>query len=351
MRVQRIIFFILFTIITAGSIHAQSRIVVQSGESMQAFGHFSQALEAAQPGDIIYLPGGATDIGTAYIEKPITLIGAGHHPQHTTATGVTMLNGTLIMRQADPEIPLENIHLEGFHISGDIRIGSSQTNQNVNQVTIRRCSLEDLRLGASGTSDAEQIHIIENLIRGRVYGYDAQNVLFAKNIIQQQFWNFNGNTLITNNIFLDGTGSSVSTSFRYISNVEFANNVILCRSNTWCFRDMSANTFNHNLWHHDFSMPEGSTGVNNIKDQPIDDIFFNHTGHSFSYEFNYQLNENSPGIGAGNDNTDIGIYGTSKPYKEGAVPHNPQIKSKNIANETNEEGKLQVEIEVQAQEE
>lgn len=330
---------------------AQTRIVVQSGDETQIFGHFPDALAAAQDGDIIYLPGGAIDIGISYIEKSLTIYGAGHFPQFTQATGVTMLNGHITLRQADSEVPLENIHLEGFYISGDIRIGTTIDNQNVNQVNIRRCSMNNLYLSSGTTTigDAEQVHIIENIIRGSVYGGRVQNVLFSKNIIQGLFHYFDANALFTNNVFLNYTTSTISTSFRYIENSTFQNNVILCRSATTCFNNMSANNFYNNMWHHDFAVPAGSTGDNNIVDLPIDDIFVNHTEHNFNYDFDYQLREASPGAGAATDGFDIGIYGTVRPFKEGSVPAIPHIKSKSIATETDAEGKLQVEIEVEAQ--
>ncbi len=332
---------------------SQSRIVVQNEQQTQVFNHFDDALGAAEEGAIIYLPGGAINIGITYIEKELTIYGAGHHPEYTEATGITMLNGTIYMRQADPEIPLENIHLEGFYISGDIRIGTTTDNQNVNQVNIKRCSMNDLYLSltASTTGEAEQIHVIESIIRGRVYGGGAQNVLFSKNIIEKSFWYFDGNALFTNNIFLDGSNSTVYTSFRHIENSTFRNNVILCISSSNCFRDMSANNFYNNLWHHDFSIPTGSTGDNNIVDQPIEDIFIHHTGHAFSYDFDYNLNQGSPGFEAATDGFDIGIYGTLRPFKEGSIPINPHIISKSISTETDADGTIEVEIQVEAQDE
>lgn len=349
-----VIIFTFIILFTGNMVHSQSRIMVENELETLVFGHFSDALNAAEPGAIIYLPGGAIDIGTSYIEKELTIYGVGHHPDYTEATGVTMLNGTLYMRQADPDIPLENIHLEGFYISGDIRIGTSTTNQNVKQVNIRRCSMRDLYLSRTtdAIGEADQIHIIENVIRGRVYGGYAQNVLFSKNIIEGLFWYFEGNALFTNNIFLnDQTASTVSTSFRYITNSTFRNNVIRCVNSSRCFNNMSANNFNNNMWRYDFSVPSGSTGTDNIINLDPDEIFVNAIGNTFNYEFNYQLSESSPGIGAGTDDTDIGIFGTTRPLKEGFVPVIPYIKSKSISTETDEEGKISVEVEVEAQEE
>ncbi len=350
---KKLIWFSVFILFSVSLSFSQSRIMVENSMETLVFDHFSDALEAAEPGAIIYLPGGAINISTAYIEKELTIYGVGHHPYYTEATGLTMLNGTIYLQQADPEIPLENIHLEGFYISGDIRIGSGSTNQEVNVVNIVRCSMNTLYLSSATTTigDAEQVHIIESIIRGNVYGGRVQNVLFSKNIIQGVFYHFDGNALFSNNVFLHYTTSTISTSFKYIENSTFQNNVILCRSSSSCFNNMYANNFNNNMWHHSFSVPTGSTGNNNIIDLEIDSIFVNHTGHNFDYDFNYQLNEGSPGIGEATDGFDIGIYGTVRPFKEGSVPVTPHIKSKSISTETDFEGKISVDIEVEAQEE
>ena len=47
------------------------------------------------------------------------------------------------------------------------------------------------------------------------------------------------------------------------------------------------------------------------------------------------------------DNTEIGIHGGTSPFT--SIPSNPQIVSKEIAAETDEEGKLAVKIKVEAQ--
>ncbi len=49
------------------------------------------------------------------------------------------------------------------------------------------------------------------------------------------------------------------------------------------------------------------------------------------------------------DGTDIGIYGSSQPYKEGAVPFNPHIYFKNIGGTTTPNGLLNINIKVKAQ--
>ena len=58
---------------------------------------------------------------------------------------------------------------------------------------------------------------------------------------------------------------------------------------------------------------------------------------------------NSIGHNAGNDGTDVGIYGTSTPYKDGGIPFNPHIQSASIINSPDGSGNLRVNIKVAAQ--
>jgi hypothetical protein len=52
----------------------------------------------------------------------------------------------------------------------------------------------------------------------------------------------------------------------------------------------------------------------------------------------------------GTDGTEIGIYGTAYPFKDGAFPVNPRIKFNSIAPATDAQGKIKVDIKVDAQE-
>jgi hypothetical protein len=62
---------------------------------------------------------------------------------------------------------------------------------------------------------------------------------------------------------------------------------------------------------------------------------------------NYHLT--NPGNYAGTDGKQVGIYGGSFPYKEGAVPSPPHVRSKTIASSTDGQGKLNVQITTSAQ--
>ena len=79
----------------------------------------------------------------------------------------------------------------------------------------------------------------------------------------------------------------------------------------------------------------------------LSDIFFSYSGNgNFSYLDNFHLKSECPGVGAGTDGTDLGIYGSSSPTSEGWIPSNPHIYFKQINTQTNSSGTLPVQIKV-----
>ena len=65
---------------------------------------------------------------------------------------------------------------------------------------------------------------------------------------------------------------------------------------------------------------------------------------------NFHLRPGCLGKNAGTDGTDLGIYGGSFPWKNGSLPPNPHIQTKNISSATDPIGNLNVNIKVKAQE-
>ena len=63
---------------------------------------------------------------------------------------------------------------------------------------------------------------------------------------------------------------------------------------------------------------------------------------------NFKLKEGSPGKNAGTDGKDIGIYGGTG-FSDTALPPMPRITTKNIADQTDENGMLKIQIQVKAQ--
>jgi len=78
-------------------------------------------------------------------------------------------------------------------------------------------------------------------------------------------------------------------------------------------------------------------------------IFVKQSGTTFDYNHNYALKPTAPGKNAGDDGTDVGIYGSTNPYKTSALPSNPHISFKDIPASTLPNGTIPLKIRVTAQ--
>lgn len=340
----RFIFIVTGMLFFPAVLFSQSAVTLQRGEQAQFFSSFTEALAAAQQGDVMYLPGGTFNIGNVIINKKISIVGAGHYPSHTAATGITYLSGSVYLVSG-----ADSTMLQGFYLTGDIRLGSTGENQEVHFINISRCSFNDLYLSYNGYSEtsATMISISENVIRGGISGGYAQHVLINKNLVGITIAHFNQNANFSNNIFLYN-GPSYAPLITNVMATTFYNNNFLA-ANYLVGTNSYGLGFYNNLFVNSFAIPGGSFGAENITGISQADIFINQTGNSFSYDHDYHLKPTSAGVEGGSDGFDIGLYGSSVPYKEGAVPFNPHITDQAISPGTNPQGQIEVNIQVEAQ--
>lgn len=348
MKLSRCIAIIIWALFLNSHVtRAQNYITVNHNGIPTLYTSISAAISGSQNGDHIYLPGG-TFSENITIDKELYIYGSGHYPDSTIATGVTKIIGTAtIISGAD------NGMITGIYINGDFMFGTSDANEVVNNYTITRCRISSLKLSwdpGTGYSDSQNIVVEECVIDGSSsVGLDTLT-LFEKNIFRGSIFH-SRNLTYRNNIFLYSSSSGAALGGAYsggenIYYCTFENNIIF-DSYLPLSRCENSN-FNNNIFVYDQLFPSGTNqGNNNIVNQPADSILVNYDlSGSFSYDHDYHLKSLSPGIGAGTDGFDIGIYGTAEPYKEGAVPSNPHIRSKSISVKNNI---ISVEIEVSAQ--
>lgn len=339
---MKITFTFLFCLL-ALTTRAQAPIVLQNGENVFVHSSLDTIVKHAENGNTIYLPGGNVILkGSLIINKELHIIGAGHYPDSSAATAVTLISGGEIRfgNHADRS------SLTGVYLYNTLVIGDLVTD-TVSFINVSRCNLATLYLGnSSGIRGSlnSNIRFSENVIRGEIYGADAQYCLFQKNIIDNRVYNFNQNCTFNNNIF-----TYYSYSYNVFTNCSglIVNNNIFTRDND----GLGASQLNNNIFAVSYSSIPGGTnlGSGNIGSQANTITFVNFDGVGFNYTSDFHLKEGSPGIGGGTDGKDIGIYGTATPYKPSAVPHNPHISYLKISEEAIN-GLLPVEIKVSAQE-
>lgn len=339
----------VFFCLTTG-LHSQSLIAVEHQGTSSFYQNLDTAMYYAADGDIVYLPAASYNLsGTFRINHGVHIVGAGCNIDSSAATGITFFNGNLIIVSG-----ADTGSIEGVYLNGNIVFGTGLGDQTVNMFSIKRCNFYDIFLSYNGgaVTASSNLLITENIIRNQIYGGYAQQVLVSKNIINSTVSFFNGNVLFENNVFL----------YPGCSNYQFAGNVssITAKNNVfysgYCnyyeayqlTTTNAGNTFLNNLFPGNCGIQPGNISSGNIFTGG-DSIFVYQTGNAWDPLHDYHLQLTCPGKNAGTDGTDIGLYGTASPKKEGEIPYNPHIQSKAIQSSTNAQGEIEVNIKVQAQ--
>ncbi|MFH2143678.1 MAG: hypothetical protein ABIJ97_14735 [Bacteroidota bacterium] len=349
------IFLLFMATVFAVSVYSQSVFVVQNATNSSVHQILDSALYYAADDDYIYLPGGNFNVGNVRISKKLNIIGAGHYPDSTQATGATAFTGNIYFKTGS-----DGSTLQGIYLNGDIFMGDSCVTGNVSNILISRCNINKIFLTYNTTTTtncgAQNIFVKECVVRSNIRGANAQNVVFENNIIAGGLGNFDGNANFKNNVFMK-TCSTTSGAFGYqvlyyVYNCTFENNIFKQSSSLSSYFAFSTtdNLFNNNV----FGFPSCFTGAgscnNCLYDVNFINQFVNVPGTAFEYPYNYHLSDTSVAIIAGTNGTDCGIYGGDNPYKEGAVPVNPHIQFKQIPSATDSQGKLNIQVKVSAQE-
>ena len=338
---KTIFLFLLLTVCCSFSTAlAQKVIAVQSGGQMTTYNTFEDAIAAANNGDDIYLPGGIVPKNIPgnpiYITKKLNIIGVGYNNNETPATGKTVLQGVLTFSAGS----------SGSSITG-VELNSELGIHTVNNILIKR-----VRMGYVMIYGTVNNILISESVSGALAG--QTNYVQSNIVVEKCFIGDFGGTALDhlNNFYLKNSiifnYSSTPFFFRDV-NSSLIENTIIATSAYIPITQGYNNQFNNCLFTQSINGLGPNTQSNCIFDQPLVDIFIQHTGNTFSIDNDYHLQPNSPGINAGTDGTDIGLYGTSEPFKDGGTPTYPHILSKTIGNTTDPNGNLLINIQVKAQ--
>lgn len=335
-------------------VFGQKQIVVQNGTA-QSFEDINVAIAAANAGDTIYIPGGGFNITQSTIEKTLHWRGVGHYPDSTVATGHTQIANALWFTGN-----CDNSTFEGIYFKGGLAYGTV-TNKEVTGVKIKHCRVDGtitLRKDANTDNGIPNLnfHLSESVISA-LDANNGSNCLIEKNLIFSTINEFRQSIFNHNAINVNASGSRV---LNYCINCQFLNNVFSYEYGLY----YSANcNFQNNLFSGGLPydpITTAFTGSNNITSAGNMFTTITNSVNVFSYDNDYHLNTTSTGtnedgttgatiISTATDGTNAGVYGTTIPYKEGAVPYSPHIRTVDIDNEAIN-GNLGVKITVAAQE-
>jgi hypothetical protein len=322
-------------------------IAIQNGDAPGFFHNLDEAIIEAEKGDTIYLPAGVFTCTVEEIEKTLHFVGSGHYPREMPHAGQTIINNNIVLAEG-----ADSSSLQGIYMNGSLLVYKKDNKKLPYQnLKVTRCNIEDIYIGGyfSSTSytenDISDVLISETVIRGELYGFNPENCIVQKCIIGGQVTSFSGSEF-SNNIFLSTADNPLVTG---ISQVTFKNNIFL-KDESVLYYTSDCEYYN-NLFVDDLESNTGSgnnIAPSNITNVPLDDIFVNYTNNGFDYEDDFQLQEGSAGIGAGEDGTDIGLYGTSQPYTNGVTSY-PYVHAISVPATTDADGMLNIQVKVSAQ--
>jgi len=334
--------------------HAQQpRIVVQHAGTMQVFTDLTEAITAAQNNADIYLSGGAFLVPDGFaLDKTLHFTGAGIHGDSTNATGATILctSGSAYFRLTTGA---NGSSFSGIRFSTEgsntcFGLGTGAGDQDVQGVEFHRCVFQQrVALGAVEPA-ASSSAFTECIFNAILYGVDA-TAQFTRCIFDYQagtgaeISGFETGGLTMNNCVCLGTR---------VGNCQGANvsNCVFTRTSA-PFWQSGGMTMTNNLLVSDalVSNMSGFTESGNILSVPVETIFVSEGDTDYQFSDDLHLLGTCPGVGAGTDGTDMGIYGTDSPYKEGAIPHTPHFRKVGIGPGTDASGNVHVNVHVAAQ--
>ncbi len=323
---KNLYFLAILALFIHGNSKAQTLIAVTNDTGSSFYSTLDLAITNAIDGDYIYLPGGNFKISKP-INKKLQIVGVGHNPDSCTTTGITQVTGEFrIINGSD------HGSVSGLKIYGNI-VFASATDQTIKYYSIEHCNMSGVILAPQSSN----ILINECIIYG-INANGSQGILVSKSIIEGGCGGFAANSFINNNVFL-------TTSFGYpTSGCDFKNNIFLS-AGPYPVAGYTA-TYQNNSFTTEVASLHNC--YNNIV-SPADGLFVKKTKAGFDYDQDYHVLATSPAHNAGTDKTDLGIYGTASPWKEGSLPGNPHLQRLRSQSVSSLNGNLDVKTKVAAQ--
>lgn len=322
------IFSLFVALLATVAIQAQ-QIAVVNGGTTKLYSNLKDAIEGAEDGSVIYLPGGGFPIAdTDTVKKKLTIIGISHTANSDNADGRTTINGKLIFGKGS-----SGSALMGCYVSGDVFIGAGAA---VNDVLLRYDNMNSVQVKNSG---CRGIEVNQSYVRN-TSDMGGTNAKLTNNIMHS-VKNVNGG-LITNNIFTSNYTYYDGVYFHYAigaNNTIVAYNVILTTSVSGTSHAWSIFTGSNSEKHHNMLYQKnwGDDCVN-ISDE-WSEVFENNAGvtPSSNYHFKEKYIEYEG----------LYLYGGTG-FSKNAQPPVPYISDCNVDEQTDAEGKLHITIKVKA---
>lgn len=321
---KRLIFSLFFAVMAVVAVNAQQIAVVSGSGATSVYQTLAKAIEEADPGSTIYLPGGGFQISDdVKITKRLNIIGIGHKAVSENADGNTVISGNIFFNSGS-----DNSAIMGCYISGNVKIGYDES--SVNNILIKYCNLNAVEIYGNLCTGTV---VNQNYIREKS-SFNGAGVNFTNNICKV-LGDINGG-IIKNNIFTTtSTSSGVWVAILVnVYNSLVSDNIFI--SNSYSYGG-GFDTYGN------MCCTNWGQGCRMIGDVNWNDVFVDYNNgavspaSNFHFKGDYQQYEG-----------EVGIYGGTEPFSESALPPVPYIVSKVIPEQTDASGKLNIKIRVKA---
>ena len=324
------IFSLLIAMVAAAtSVQAQTITAVAPNGATTLYQSLSEAIERADPGSILYLPGGGFPTSDEdVITKKLMIMGIGHKAINDNADGITTIVGNLRFGKGS-----DGSSVMGCYINNNIYI--AQDGQ-VNDVLIKKCSFDWVYVQNNACRGTV---ISQNYVRGCA-DFGGSEATVKNNNIHNVRWMSNG--VISDNIFRACLCSSSydNTFLTGITTATVAGNILLGTDN---YRITNSCGTLYTSGNARLNKEWGDDPVK-IEAENWDAVFENYNGaatNSYTdlhFKDAFKQYERQVGIYAGDGFDDTQLAPT------------PRIVRKEIPDQTDAAGKLNIKIRVKASE-
>lgn len=336
----------LFTVILAAMISglfAQYQIVIQRNGQAFAYDLIDSAFAHLEHNDTLYLPARTLEPLTYSLttDKKVHIFGAGYHAGPNDSIPTTVIKGNLYLVDG-----ADGSTIEGIEVTNYFKFGTDETNADVDNITIKRCKFRQL-VTLGNNADVQNVNFRECVFISWVDAKNASYLTFYNCFFNSQLRFTASNTLVDHCI-LEG-------QFNYNNNITISNSILEAGSTIGGTND------GYSLYNCIFHTTDPDGYFANSPNQVLNcygpvswealfidcpvDVYSN----GYDSHHDYRLKEGSPYKNAGTDGTDIGLYGGSNPFKHNCLPSTPRIQTSEVPAETDENGMLNIQINVEAQ--
>ena len=326
------VLLVMTAVLASMTVCAQQIAVVKGGET-KVYNTLKDAIDGAESGSVLYLPGGSFPIADAdTIRKKLTIIGITHKASSDNVDGRTTISGNLFFDEGST-----GSALMGCYVTGNVNIGLKSA---VNDFLLRYNNMNSVIVKNQG---CRNIEINQNYIRNSS-DMGKCNAKITNNILHS-LQNVNGGTvmhnIITSYFTIRYSSVTINCYFMSADNSVISNNVFLQSSSSFsgAYYWKQFLGSNNEVMENMLCNQNWGTDCINVKDDWTK-VFEKHSGVNTASKYHF-INDYKDYEGK------IGIYaGTG--FSDDALPPVPYIKDCKVDEQTDAEGKLKIRINVKA---